>query len=400
MLTGRKILLGVSGGIAAYKSAYLIRALREQGADVQVVMTEAAQAFITPLTLQSLSGKPVRTRLLDGDEEAAMDHIALARWADAVLIAPATANLLAKIALGLADDLLTTLVAASDQPLWLAPAMNLQMWANPALVQRLAELRNRGATILGPAEGEQACGEQGLGRMLEPDDIVAALNQHFMPGVLHGKKVLVTAGPTREAIDPVRYISNRSSGKMGYALAQAARDLGATVTLVSGPVGLQTPAGVERVDVISADEMHCAVEAEIGNGQDILLMAAAVADYRPVDRQQQKIKKQHQETQLSLAPTVDIVRSVCQKPNPPYVLAFAAETEHVVDYARKKMQDKGVDMIAANDVSRPDCGFDVDENALHVIWNEGERVLTKANKHEIAQQLLDIAVEQYQKKRG
>lgn len=395
-LAGRNILLGVTGGIAAYKSALLVRRLREAGARVRVVMTQAAQAFITPLTLQALSGHPVRCELLDPQAEAGMDHIELARWADLLLVAPASAHCLARLAHGLADDLLTTLCLASEAPLWLAPAMNQGMWRHPATQANLALLRGRGARLLGPAEGEQACGEQGPGRMLEPEAILAALLEdgEKAAGPLAGVPVLLTAGPTREPLDPVRFLSNRSSGRMGYALAEALAALGARVCLVSGPVALDAPAGVERVWVETALEMERVVRARVGEAR-IFIAAAAVADYRPEHMASEKIKKAQATLSLPLVRNPDILAGVAALPERPFTVGFAAETHQVEEYATRKLRDKGLHLIAANQVGGPQGGFERAENALTLIWPGGQARLPLLPKDELARRLAALIAEHY-----
>ncbi|MGC8733402.1 MAG: bifunctional phosphopantothenoylcysteine decarboxylase/phosphopantothenate--cysteine ligase CoaBC, partial [Halothiobacillaceae bacterium] len=339
-LTGKHILLGLSGGIAAYKACDLVRRLRDAGAEVRVVMTEGATHFVTPLTLQALSGYPVRTSVWDEAAEAAMGHIELARWADAILIAPASADVLARLAAGMADDLLTTLCLATEVPLLLAPAMNRVMWANPATQANVQTLTARGAILLGPAAGAQACGETGEGRMLEPVELVARLVEHLTPPQhgLAGKRVVITAGPTREALDPVRFISNRSSGRMGYALAEAAQATGAEVVLISGPTALPTPKGVARIDVETALQMRNAVMAQMPC--DIFIGTAAVADYRPLEAAPEKIKKGAEQLTLTLVKNPDIVSEVAALPERPFVVGFAAETEHVLEHARDKLVRK------------------------------------------------------------
>jgi len=388
-----KVLLGVSGGIAAYKSAELVRRLGEHGAEVRVVMTAAAQSFITPLTLQALSGHEVRCDLLDPGAEAGMDHIELARWADLVLVAPATADLMARLAAGLADDLLTTLVLATTAPVFLAPAMNHRMWLHRATQENLARLRDRDVRILGPAVGDQACGEQGPGRMLEPGDILAALALGTgLP--LAGRRVLVTAGPTREALDPVRYISNRSSGRMGYALAGALAARGADPVLVSGPSALDTPPGVERVPVESALEMEAAVMARI-EGCDLFIATAAVADYRPPAPAAEKIKKNQAEMSLRLVKNPDILARVAALAQGPFTVGFAAETRHLEAHALEKLTAKGLDMIAANLVGGETGGFERAENALLVLWPGGRKSLPLSPKPRLAEALADLIVERY-----
>ena len=393
-MQGKRILLGVTGGIAAYKSAELVRRLRERGADVQVVMTAAAREFVGALTFQALSGRPVRTDLWDSAAEAAMGHIELARWAEVVLVAPATADFLARLAQGRADDLLATLCLASAAPIAVAPAMNRLMWANAATVANIERLRARGVQVLGPAEGAQACGEFGEGRMLEPTELAEQLDA-LLPaaGPLRGRRVLITAGPTRERIDPVRFISNRSSGKMGFAVAQAAREAGAEVVLVSGPVALPTPPGVRRVDVESAEAMYAAVEAEV-NGTDIFISTAAVADYRPAHPSGQKIKKTSERLQLEMERTVDVLASVAARPNRPFVVGFAAETESVEHNARAKLLRKNLDMIAANEVSHTK-GFDCEDNHLIVLWREARRDLGAGPKIALARELVQLIATSY-----
>lgn len=391
-MQGKHILLGVTGGIAAYKSPDLVRRLVERGAQVQVVMTASASEFVSPLTFQAVSGRPVRTDLWDPAAEAAMGHIELARWADLVLVAPATAGFLARLAGGQADDLLSTLCLATEAPVAVAPAMNRVMWANAATRANIATLTQRGVHIFGPAEGDQACGEVGPGRMLEPLDLVdraAALVQ--TGGPLQGKRVLITAGPTRERIDPVRFVSNRSSGKMGFAIAQAAREAGAQVILVSGPVFLATPVGVERVDVESAADMLDAVMREVARA-DIFVSTAAVADYKPVQAVNQKIKKTAEKLDLELQRTTDILGAVAARPERPFVVGFAAETESVEQNARGKLLKKNLDMIAANEVGH-DKAFDCDDNQLVVLWRNGRRDLGKASKVELARNLVGLIAE-------
>ncbi|NNG12925.1 MAG: bifunctional phosphopantothenoylcysteine decarboxylase/phosphopantothenate--cysteine ligase CoaBC, partial [Halobacteria archaeon] len=346
-LSGKHILLGVTGGIAAYKSAELVRCLRKQGAGVRVVMTTAAQEFITPLTLQALSGQPVCSDLLDPRSEAAMGHIELARWADALLVAPATADFIARLVQGRADDLLAAVCLACEAPLAVAPAMNRAMWQQPATQDNLALLRARRVNVLGPATGSQACGETGPGRMLEPDELTRLLAGLFQGGALAGRRVLVTAGPTREPIDPVRYISNRSSGKMGYAIARAAAEAGAQVTLVTGPVALVLPEQVDGIRVETAEQMHAAVMEHIAD-TDIFIAAAAVADYRPQSVARKKLKKSAAGITLALEPNPDILATVAALPEPPFTLGFAAETDALEANARKKLRAKSLDMIAAN----------------------------------------------------
>ncbi len=393
-LTNKKILLGISGGIAAYKSAILARRLIDEGASVKVVMTSGAQAFIQPLTFQALTGNPVHTDLLDPAAEAAMGHIELARWADCILIAPATANTLARIAHGISDDLLSTLCLATDAPLFVAPAMNRLMWNNPATTANCQTLAARGVQFFGPGTGFQACGETGSGRMLEPEEIrdalIHALNAPTNDA-LAGKRILITAGPTREAIDPVRYLSNHSSGKMGFAIADAAASMGATVTLVAGPVSLQASADVKRIDVTSADDMLSAVMGEVSDN-DVFISVAAVADYRLEQVMDQKIKKSADTMQLSLVRNPDILKSVSSLPNRPFCLGFAAETENVEVHARGKLKNKHLDMIAANNVGQKDSPvFGSDTNALDVYWPEdGHSSIESGSKQDVAKALLEL----------
>jgi phosphopantothenoylcysteine decarboxylase/phosphopantothenate--cysteine ligase len=393
-LAGRRILVGITGSIAAYKSADLVRRVRELGAEVRVVMTRAATEFITPLTLQAVSGHPVRVGLLDAEAEVGMDHITLARWAEAVVVAPASADFIARAAHGFADDLLATLCLATTAPLVIAPAMNHQMWAHPATQANCDLLRERGVQIWGPAEGEQACGEQGPGRMLEPQALVEHLTRVFSPKHLSGVRVLVTAGPTREDIDPVRFISNRSSGKMGFAVAQAAGEAGAVVTLVSGPVVLPAPPGVRRRDVSTAEEMLEAVLSEAAH-IDILISVAAVADYRPTARAPHKLKKGVARLDLELERAPDILTAIAASSPVPFVVGFAAETEDLRVNARVKLKAKHLDVIAANRVGAPAEGFESDENTLMVIWEGGEVALPRARKLHLARQLIAIVAERF-----
>lgn len=384
-----RILLGVSGGIAAYKSAELVRGLRRRGLEVQVVMTRGASRFITATTLQALSGRPVRTSLWDSAAEAAMSHIELARWADAIVIAPASADTLARLAHGRADDLLSTLCLASAAPLWLAPAMNQQMWQHPATQANLALLRARGAQVIGPADGEQACGEVGVGRMSEPDAIIAALLVAPRSMTLAGQRVLINAGPTLEDIDPVRFLGNRSSGRMGFAIAEAAVAAGAHVQLVAGPVNLPTPNGVERRDVRSALEMRAAVQQAVAN-VDIFIAAAAVADYRPAEVFASKRKKSADGWSLELVANPDIVAEVAAADVRPFVVGFAAETDDLERHARGKLERKRLDMIAANLVGRAGCGFESDANALTVFWPGGAEEIALCDKRQAAARLVAL----------
>ncbi len=400
VLSGKQIVLGVSGGIAAYKSADLVRRLSERGAEVRVVMTSGAQEFVTPLTFQAVSGYPVSTTLLDPAAEAAMGHIELARWADLVLIAPASANTLSRLAQGSANDLLGTLCLATEAPIFVAPAMNRVMWANPAVQRNTRQLVNDGVSVIGPAQGEQACGEVGKGRMSEPLEIVAHLELVFevKPNSLNGKKVVITAGPTREAIDPVRYISNHSSGKMGYAVAEAAKRLGADVVLVSGPVSLSTPNNVVRIDVESAQEMLDAVQAQLSSC-DIFISVAAVADYRAVEVADNKIKKSKDRMQIEMIKNPDVLGTIASSDPKPFCVGFAAETDNVAQYALAKLQRKNLDMIAANDVSVEEGVFNADENALDVFWpDSGHEHISRRKKTALADALLALVSEQFQLK--
>ncbi|WP_291182526.1 bifunctional phosphopantothenoylcysteine decarboxylase/phosphopantothenate--cysteine ligase CoaBC [Dokdonella sp.] len=386
-LAGMRVLLGVSGGIAAYKACELVRRLRDAGADVRVVLTENAARFVTPLTFQALSGQPVRSGLWDDSAEASMGHLELAHWAQHVLIAPASADLIARLAHGLADDLLATLCLASTAPLSIAPAMNVRMWAHAATQANVATLRQRGATFLGPADGPMAENESGPGRLLEPHQIVAELAALQGPRPLAGKRVLVSAGPTFEDIDPVRFIGNRSSGRMGFAVAEAAAQAGAEVTLVAGPVSLATPAGVARVDVRSARQMREAVLAQAPR-HDVFVSAAAVGDFRPEAVAPQKLKKSGGGgLELALVQNPDILAEVAALPQRPFVVGFAAETENVEDYARAKLERKKLDLIAANRVGA-DCGFERDDNALLLLWPGGREELAQADKRALARALV------------
>ena len=403
-MQGKRILLGVTGGIAAYKSPDLVRRLRDRGAEVQVVMTGGAREFVTPTTFQAVSGRTVRSDLWDAAAEAAMGHIELARWADAVLIAPASADFLARLATGQASDLLSTLCLATEAPIAVAPAMNHVMWANAATRANVATLAQRGVQVFGPAEGDQACGEIGEGRMLEPVDLAERVLA-LLPasGALAGRRVLITAGPTRERIDPVRFVSNRSSGKMGFAVAQAAREAGATVVLVAGPVSLPTPAGVARIDVESAADMLAAVLRELP-GTDIFISTAAVADYRPARAAEQKIKKTAESLELAMERTADVLATVAARADRPYAVGFAAETESVEQNARTKLMKKNLDMIAANEVGH-DKAFDCDDNQLIVLSRNGRHELPRAGKLTLARGLIalieqDLAARAAARKRG
>lgn len=397
------IVLGISGGIAAYKTPELVRRLRERGADVQIVMTASAEEFVTQTSLQAVSGRPIRSNLWDKEAEASMSHIELARWADLVLIAPATAEIMARLAGGGAPDLLATLCLATEAPIAIAPAMNRVMWANPAVQANRKTLEERGMRILGPDTGSQACGETGAGRMLEPDAIADAVCRPEIvgavaDGILAGRTVLVTAGPTREPIDPVRYITNRSSGKMGYAVAAAAHTLGAKVIVVSGPVSLPEPRGTETLQVETAAEMYAATHERIADA-DIFIAAAAVSDYRPAEMSAQKIKKTADTMTLELVRSPDILASVTAIDDAPFTVGFAAETENVRDYALGKLANKKLDMIVANRVGS-DCGFDVDDNAAEILWDGGEKAFEKMPKTELAAALMDVVAARFFETRG
>ena len=387
-----RILLGVTGGIAAYKCPDLVRRLIEHGAEVQVVMTAAAQKFITPMTFQAVSGRPTRSDLWDGAAEAAMGHIELARWAALVLIAPASADFISRLAAGRADDLLSTLCLATESPIVIAPAMNRIMWANQATQANVRTLIARGVRVLGPASGSQACGEIGDGRMWEPAQLASSvLDPPVNAGLLTGLNVLITAGPTRERLDPVRYLTNRSSGKMGFAVAAAAREAGAHVTIISGPVQLGTPTGVTRINVESARDMYAAVHRHIAEA-DVFIAAAAVADFQPVTVAKQKIKKQGGSVKLDLEPAPDIVKSVADMAKKPFVVGFAAETNDVEENARSKLKRKKLDMIAANQVG-DDLAFDCDDNALTVIWPGGKTEVARGPKIDVARALIELIAE-------
>lgn len=391
-LFDRRIVLGVTGGIAAYKAAELVRLLLRGGAQVRVVMTESAQAFIAPLTFQALSGQPVHTHLLDPAAEAGMGHIELAKWAELVLIAPASANFLARLATGQADDLLTTVCLATSAPLMVAPAMNQAMWRNPATQHNCQILGQRGVVIVGPGEGEQACGDTGPGRMLEALEIAQVVAGYFRRGMLAGKVVVITAGPTREPLDPVRYISNHSSGKMGYALAAAARDEGARTILITGPTRLAAPPGIQVMQVETAKEM-LAQALEHGAGADLFIAAAAVADYAPEKVATHKIKKEaNGELHLHLVKNPDVVAEVARLERRPFVVGFAAETEKVLEHARAKLQRKNLDVIIANDVSDTTIGFNSDNNAVWLLSGEDAVEYPTQDKQQLARRLIsDIA---------
>jgi phosphopantothenoylcysteine decarboxylase/phosphopantothenate--cysteine ligase len=396
-LHNRRILLAISGGIAAYKIPDLVRQLIKSGAAVRVIMSTAAAQFVTPLTLQTLSGHPVYSDLFELERQAdgqgsQMSHIELARWADIILLAPATANTIANITHGMAADLLSTTLLASKAPLMVAPAMNSQMWLAAATAANVALLRQRGVLIIGPAAGELACGESGEGRLVESHELLASLNNHFATGPLSGIKITISAGPTREPIDPIRYLSNRSSGKMGYALAEAAQRMGATVRLVSGPVSITAPVGVNLVPVETAVEMYHAV---LQNPGEIFIACAAVADYHLADVAAQKLKRADSALTLTLTPNPDILKSVAQLSNAPFTVGFAAETENLEQHALHKMAHKGIDMIAANLVGDVDSGFDHDHNRLSIYWHNGTSQLELAPKKVIAEQLMELVSKQF-----
>lgn len=391
-LANKNVLLGVTGGIAAYKAPDLVRKLTALGANVRVVLTGSATEFVSPLSLQAVSGNPVHQHLLDPAAEAAMGHIELAKWADILLIAPATANVLAKLAIGIADDLLTTLYLATTASVFIAPAMNQQMWKAPATLDNVERLARYGVNFIGPAIGEQACGDLGAGRMMEPVEIASIVSQTVnrrAVAELRGKHVLITAGPTREPLDPVRYISNHSSGKMGFAIAEAAVNAGAEVTLVAGPVSLQTPRGCERIDVTTADDMLDACE-QFAHKADIFISTAAVADYKAVNVAENKIKKSDHELTLTFTKNPDILATISCKDNRPFCVGFAAESQDVEQYARQKLINKKLDMIAANDITADGLGFNSDNNALHVLWNGGDKKLPATSKSELAHQLISL----------
>lgn len=403
-LQNKRIVLGITGGIAAYKTPELVRRLKDHGADVRVVMTEGAKAFITPLTLQAVSANAVSDSLLDTAAELAMGHIELAKWADLILIAPATADVIAKVAAGLANDLLTTLCLATDASIAVSPAMNQQMWHAPATQENVATLTRRGLSIWGPGEGEQACGDIGKGRMLDVEDLVALTLDHFnqqtnatskekTASILAGQHWVITAGPTREAIDPVRYISNHSSGKMGYAIAQAALEAGAKVSLISGPVTISAPIGCEIIDVESAQQMHESA-LNLAPNATVFVACAAVADYKIADVATQKIKKSTDEIQLTLVKNPDIVADVARLDDKPFTVGFAAETQDVATYAKGKLNRKNLDLIAANDVSKSGQGFNSENNALTVFSAKQQFDLPLASKTDIAKGLVAIIAQQ------
>ena len=390
-LINKNILLGVTGGIAAYKSAEIVRGLKKARSSVRVVMTQSAKEFITPLTLQALSGNPVSTDLLDVEAEAAMGHIELARWADAILIAPATANTLAKLSSGRADDLLSSITLAFDGPIGLAPAMNQAMWKDERTQSNIQNLEHKNFSLYGPGSGEQACGDVGLGRMLEPSEIIELFASLFEAGTMSNKSILITAGPTQEPIDPVRYLTNRSSGKMGYALAEAAVEAGAQVTLVSGPVNIEPPARCNLVSIKTAEEMHEAVMHHIKK-KDIYIGTAAVADYSPTKVEGSKIKKDRSNSPLVLEmkENKDILKEVSELEDKPYMVGFAAETDDLLENARKKLETKKLDLIIANDVSDKSIGFDSNENEVTLITSSEELLLDRDSKKKISKKILEF----------
>ncbi|MEC5344756.1 bifunctional phosphopantothenoylcysteine decarboxylase/phosphopantothenate--cysteine ligase CoaBC [Brenneria populi] len=398
-LAGKRILLGISGGIAAYKCPELVRRLRDGGAEVRVVMTQAAQAFITPLTMQAVSGHPVADDLFDPAAEASMGHIELGKWADLVILTPATADLIARLAAGMANDLLTALCLATPAPIAVAPAMNQQMYRAAPTQDNLRTLTARGLFVWGPDSGSQACGDVGPGRMIDPLALVELARRHFAAADdLQHLNIMITAGPTREALDPVRFISNHSSGKMGFAIAQAAAARGAKVTLVAGPVALATPDNVRRIDVNSALEMRQAVMEEAAR-QHIVIGCAAVADYRPKQVADEKIKKQGDEISVVMIKNPDIIADVAAMgENRPYVVGFAAETQNVEEYARQKLERKNLDLICANDVSLSGHGFNSETNALHLFWHQGDKQLPQCDKRLLGQNLIDEIVSRYDEK--
>ena len=388
MLKNKKIIVALTGSIAAYKAAELVRLIKKSEAEVRIIMTDAAKEFITPITMQALSGHPIHSNLLDTEAEAAMGHITLAKWADAIIVSPCSANTLAKISQGLGDDLLTAVILASEAKVFLAPAMNQQMWNAKITQENVVKASLLGHKILGPGEGEQACGDNGSGRMLEPEEIFAAL-EAFSLSLLAGKKVLITAGPTQEPIDPVRYLSNHSSGKMGYALAEAAEAAGASVTLISGPVNLRASSSIEIINVVTAKDMHTEVKRCI-EAADIFIGCAAVADYSPVTSQPQKIKKNlHENLVLELEPNPDILKFVSENYSNKIIIGFSAETENIEDFARKKLVAKNLDFIVANDVSRNDIAFNAAENEVLIISKDKTKALPKASKILVAHQILN-----------
>ena len=394
-LINKNILLGVTGGIAAYKAAEIVRHLKKSGSSVRVVMTKSAEEFITPLTLQALSGNRVSRELLDAEAEAAMGHIELAKWADGILIAPATANTLARLSSGRGDDLLSTITLAFEGPISLAPAMNQAMWRDARTQENLKKLIDKGYILCGPGSGEQACGDVGLGRMLEPLEIMEIFSDSFKEGMLSGKTVLITAGPTKEPIDPVRFITNRSSGKMGYSLAEAAIDAGAIVTLITGPVDIEPPMKCNAIPVETAKEMHEAVMHHV-NKKDIYIGTAAVSDYRPARKNETKLKKDDKGSPLilELVENQDILKSVSELDERPYVVGFAAETNDLIENAKTKFKNKGLDLVVANDVSDKSIGFDSDDNAVTLITKRRNLAIEKESKRKIAKKIIKLIAEE------
>tara|TARA_B000000441_G_scaffold30420_1_gene19365 strand:- start:97 stop:1293 length:1197 start_codon:yes stop_codon:yes gene_type:complete len=394
-LTNKNVLLGVTGGIAAYKSAEIVRHLKKSGSSVRVVMTKSAEEFITPLTLQALSGNRVSSELLDAEAEAAMGHIELAKWADAILIAPATANTIARLSSGRGDDLLSTVTLAFDGPVSLAPAMNQAMWRDERTQENLDRLIQKGYEVCGPGSGEQACGDIGLGRMLEPLEILQIFSNSFTKGKMSGKRVLITAGPTQEPIDPVRFITNRSSGKMGYNLAEAAIESGARVTLISGPVDIPKPSNCNFVSVETAQEMYDAVMHHVKE-KDVYIGTAAVSDYRPVNTSNQKIKKDGsgKPITLELEENKDILKSVSELQDKPYVVGFAAETDNLLVNADKKLKGKNLDLIVANDVSDKEIGFNSEQNEVTLITLKEKTLIERQSKKKVSRQIIDFISDQ------
>lgn len=390
-LANKHILLCVTGGIAAYKAAEIIRLFKSSGSNVRVLMTKAAQEFITPLTMQALSGNQVHVDLLDTEAEAAMGHIELAKWSDAILIAPCSANSISRLAAGKGDDLMTAVCLAAECKIYFAPAMNQAMWADSRIQKNYQVLKKNNFISIGPNSGEQACGDEGYGRMSEPQEIVSEVATNFSEGLLAGKKILITAGPTREKIDPVRYISNRSSGKMGFSIAEAARDEGGLVSLISGPVSLKTPDEIKRINVESADEMFNEVN-KVVNNFDFFISTAAVADFKPEKIENQKIKKEKKSNNLSmeLIENKDILKSISLKKGDLKVIGFAAETQDVVKNAKKKLNEKKLDLIIANDVSDSSIGFDSDENEVYLITKKIEKKIEKISKKKLSRSIIEF----------
>ena len=393
-LANKHILLCVTGGIAAYKAAEIIRLFKTSGANIRVLMTEAAQEFITPLTMQALSGNQVHTDLLDTKAEAAMGHIELAKWSDIILIAPCSANSIARLASGKGDDLMTAVCLAAECKIYFAPAMNQAMWSDSRTQENFKKLINNNFISIGPDSGEQACGDEGFGRMSEPQQIINQIASSFSQGLLAGKKILITAGPTREKIDPVRYISNRSSGKMGFSIAEAARDAGGLVSIISGPVNLETPNEVDRINVESADEMLKEVDKAINNF-DLFISTAAVSDFKPEEYENQKIKKQKKANNLNLEliKNQDILKSVSENKGDLKVIGFAAETQNIIENAKKKLKEKNLDLIIANDVSDDSIGFDSDENEVYLITKKIEKKISKVSKKKLSRNIIEFIAE-------